>query len=315
VANALAALGASPRIRSIPTVGTASQGLPGGVATDLRPVLSSLSRHSLRTFMRLEASDELLAARERDQLYPTIGSFYRAIQYAVQRNARAVREAVREGGPANQVGGNIGFETVLPTPGVDPVDQIIDGIDGVLDQGEGIGGGSISAGEEFQNEGSHYARFAELWHGARYREPDPPMAFTLETQDRFFTGEPIGWPEVINTLMVPEDGYRAVLDLDPEAADARKDLEAFDAAYTAMMIAMDDMWNGPPERSWPSFGAAVAQMNELRVICCFGVNRHRVPDDVVAQLKKLYPREFATMARYTDLARPVFYGPRFINNA
>jgi Ferritin-like len=314
VANVLAALGDSPRILRIDP-GYPGTGLPGGIASDVPVVIAQLSPRQLRNFMRLEAPMALLDDGQRDQPYPTVGHFYSAIRAAVVRNAGAVREAVRVGGSSLQVGGNIGFRTIVATPGVDPVEQICAMIDEILVQGEGTDPSSIEAGEEFQNEGSHYARFAELWYGARYRRPDPPVALARASEAAYFGGEELAWPEVINTLAVPEDGYAAVLALDPDAAEVSADLATFDAAYTGMMVSMDRMWNGPAERSWPSFGEAVAQMNELRVQSCFSVMRHQVPDDVVVRLKELYPGEFGVLAEYTDLDRAVFYGPRFINGA
>jgi hypothetical protein len=49
-------------------------------------------------------------------------------------------------------------------------------------------------------------------------------------------------------------------------------------------------------------------MNELRVLSCFNIVRHQVPDTLIAKLPEFYPDEFELMAEYTDLDRPVFYG-------
>lgn len=114
---------------------------------------------------------------------------------------------------------------------------------------------------------------------------------------------------------MPADGYAAVLANDPDGSAVAQELTAFDAAYTAMMVARDDAWNGLPEQSWPSLGEAVIQMNEMRVLSCFNIMRHPVPDDVASRLAQLYPSEHRLMADYTDLTRPVFYGPRFRNLA
>lgn len=314
-ANMVAALGGSPRIKGLDP-GYPRSGLPGGVAPDLQLVLARLSPRQLQNFMRLEAPAFMLAQEYRSQVYPTIGQLYGALRDAILANADAVRKAVLTGGPANQVGGNIGFDTVVPTSGVHPADQLCQGIDDILAQGEGAGTASIGAGEAFQNEGSHYARFAELWYGARYQDPGEPVELNRDTEQAYFRGEEITWPVVINTLAVPADGYAAILVNDPiGAGPVSNDLEAFDAAYTAMMVGMDDMWNGPAERSWSSFGGAVLQMNELRVLSCFNIVRHQVPDTLIAKLPELYPDEFELMAEYTDLDRPVYYGPRFQNRA
>lgn len=313
--NILAALGGSPRIRELDPA-YPGNGLPGQVAPDLRVVLAQLSRRQLRSFMRIEAPEFLLDNGQRDgATYPTIGRFYQALKDAITANAGAVRAAVRQGGPANQVGGNLGYRTIAAAPGGDPVEEILAAIDMITEQGEGEPSQTIGTGEEFQHEQSHYARFAELHYGARYAPPQPPVAIGPSTEESFFGGDPIVWPVVINTLAVPADGYRAILARDPNAPAVEKELNAFDSAYTAMMAALHEAWNGPAQRSWPSLGEAVIQMNEMRVLSCFNIMRHQVPPDVVAALAELYPDEYTLLAEYTDLQRPVFYGPRFVNQA
>lgn len=311
--NILAALGGSPRIRDLDPPFPAL-GLPGRVAPDLACVLAPLSRRQLQNFMRIEAPLFLLNGRERGAPYATIGQFYEAIKTAVLANAAAVREAAATGGPANQVGGNLGYRSIVPRPGSDPAEEIVAAIDMITEQGEGQGGASIMA-RTFQNEASHYARFAELRYGRRYLPPDPPASHTRETEESCFRGAEITWPVVINTLAVPSDGYAAILHRDPQAAAVSQELTSFDAAYSAMMVALDDAWNGPPEQSWPSLGEAVIQMNEMRVLSCFNIMRCQIPAQIVARLADIYPAESEVLAAYTDLGKPVFYGPRFVNLA
>jgi hypothetical protein len=317
--NMLAALGGSPRIRDLDP-GFPRVGLPGKVAPDLKVVLAQLSPRQLDTFMRIETPPGLLATSQRGATYPTIDAFYETLRAAIVRNAGAVRAAVAEGGPANQVGGNLGYRTITAGPGDDPVEQCLSAIDMITRQGQGENDASLEAGEAFEHEASHYARFAELRYRARYAPPTgtasgPDVELTRETVDQHFQGDEVAWPVVINTLAVPPDGYDAIVALDPDAPAVRKELEAFDAAYTAMMVALDHSWNGPAATSWPSLGEAVIQMNEMRVISCFNILRHQVPADIVEQLPQLYPDDHKVLAEFTDLTRPVFYGPRFRNLA
>lgn len=312
--NMLAALGGSPRIRQLDP-GFPSAGLPGKVAPDLTAVLAPLSPAQLETFMRIEAPESMLAPELRDPAYATIGGFYQVVRQAIVDNADAVRRAVAQGGPANQVGGNLGYRTFTPATAKTAVEDFLSSIDMISGQGEGAVVGSVGAGEDFQNEISHYARFAELRYGARYLPPVASAPITPETVRSYFQGEEIAWPVVINTLAVPRDGYAAILELDPNAAEVSQALKGFDSAYTAMMVALDDAWNGAPQASWPSLGEAVIQMNEMRVTSCFNIMRHRVPDEAVERLAQLYPAEYELMARYTNLDAPVFYGPRFTNYA
>jgi len=313
VGNILAALGGSPRIKDLQPR-FPGPGLPGQVAPDLFCVLAPLSSRQLQNLMRIETPLYLLPRRLQGAAYATVGQFYDAIRAAVTANAAAVRQAVAEGGPANQVGGNLGYRSIVPRRGADPVEEILRAIDMITEQGEGSGA-RLQTGRDFQNDHSHYARFAELRYGRRYSAPAGAPPLTRESEESYFRGDEITPPVVINTLAVPADGYATILTGDPQSAMVSQELKSFDAAYTAMMVALDDAWKGAPEQSWPSLGEAVMQMNEMRVLSCFNIMRYQVPPDLIDRLATLYPAGYQTMAAYTDLSQPVFYGPRFINMA
>jgi len=311
-ANILAALGESPRIKTI-RLSYPVQGLPGGAEPELRVGLAQLSHRQLENFMTIERPEFLLRQMYQDQHYPTISVFYDGIRSAIRDNAAAVREAVKRGGPANQVGDNIGISSISATSSVDPVEQILAGIEEIIEQGEGASRGTLFTGEGSEDEESHYAKFAELYYGASFEEPRPPMELTRATEREFFQGHIIPWPKVINTLAVPTDGYARILALDPNAAQVEADLRKFDAVYSSLMAALDAVWNGPPADSFKTLGEAVADMMKMRVLCCFRIMRHQIPTDIVGQLAELYLDEFPYLDEYTDLHKPVYYGPRFLN--
>lgn len=311
--NALAAIGGAPRIKQLdPTA--IHTGLAGTVAPGLTARFAKLSRKQLDTFMRIEAPVELLPADQQSLKYPTIGSFYTEIKAAIEANADVVTAAIRGRRVANQVGGNLGYAVVDPK-GKDPVGQILASLDLIMDQGEGFGASTLSSGAGSQDELSHYARFAELRYGHTYTGPDDPEldSITAEGQRRYFRGAKIAWPTVINSLAVPADGYAAILRLDPDGVDVLRDLRAFDSAYTRMLAALDDAWNGPADQSWPSLGRAVFEMNELRVISCFTILRKQVPAAAAAKVDELYPLESAQLRALSDFDQPLYYGPRFLN--
>jgi hypothetical protein len=310
--NTLAAVGGTPQIKSLP-LRYPTHGLPGGSEPDLHIGLTQLSRPQLANFMRIERPVFLLDDVTRDETYPTIGEVYEQIREGIRSNADAVRAAVIAGGPANQVGDNIGFTTIIPSPNVDTVDQLLHGISVIVEQGEGASCENLFTGAESEDEESHYARFAELYYGAKYADPREPLDLTIETEPEFFRGRTVPWPRVINTLAVPSDGYRTLLALDPNAAAVNTDLEAFDRAYTDILVALDAVWNGPAHDSWKTLGGAVREMVALRVLSCFNIQRHQVPGDLVRRLPDLYPDEIAYLDANTDLATEVFYGPRFEN--
>ena len=310
--NMLAALGGRPSVAGFatryPTVG-----LPGGVEPDLRVGLAPLSGLQLERFMRLEMPATLLREVV-DETYPTIAAFYGAIGDAIQGNAAAVRSAVAAGGSANQVGDDIGFTTISATSGTDVIEQLLSGVEEILHQGEGSSATSIFAGDESENELSHYGKFAELYYGAQYLEPVPAPPLSQSTVPEFFRGRTISWPVVINTLSVPSDGYERILAVDPGASEVRPHLAQFDTGFSSVLSLLDQVWNGPAAQSWPTLGAAVKAMVDLRVLSCFMIMRYEVPAAVVAQLPELYPDEITEMQALTDLSKPVFYGPRFHNS-
>jgi hypothetical protein len=312
----LAAIGGRPQIAKIAPV-YPSKGLPGGVEPDLRIGLAKLSKPQLQNFMRLESPLFLLAPEYSHESYPTIGKLYGEIRNAIVDNAAELRAAVTGGRIANQVGDNIGFKTIVPTPGVDPIDQLLEGIGEILEQGEGATSGLIHAGVAFQHEESHYGKFAELWYGRQFRRPSVPVELTKETEAVYFQGDRIDWPAVVNTLAVPADGYDLLLAEDPDGEAVTAELNTFDEAYTEMMKKLDELWNGSsdPMTQWATFGEAVEHMAKFRVLSCFTLMRREIPRDLVQNLSGLYPTEFGFLRTYTDLDQPVFYGPRFRNLA
>jgi hypothetical protein len=290
-----------------------TRGLPGGCEPDLNIGLANFSKNQLKNFMRIEVPECLVADLALPAKYPTIGVFYKSIKAAIRKNEAAVREAVKKGGPANQVGDNIGFTKFIYDSNKDPIKMFCSGINEILEQGEGAHSKDLLTSPDFETEESHYAKFAELYYGATYKKPKGIRKVTKENEPKFFKGTPISWPKVINTLCVPADGYAKILALDPAAKDVSTALVAFDTAFSEMLSILDIVWNGPAATSWKSLGAAVHKMVDFRVLSCFNIMRYQIPDSIIKQLSSLYPDEYQFLSEYTNLSKPVFYGPRFIN--
>ena len=312
VCNILAALGGTPQIRTLDPPYPA-QGLPGNAEPDLHVCLAQLSKRQLENFMRLESPLSLLPDAVRSEAYPSVASLYGAIRDALIQNAQAVGAAVKAGGKSNQVGDNIGFSTIVPSDDADCLDQMLAALKAITSQGEGCPHHGLHAGGASEGEESHYARFAQLYYGHQLRRPAADTELTRDSVEDFFRGYAIPFPEVVNTLAVPRDGYESLLAADPDRAAVEKDLAGFDQAYTDMLAGLEAVWNGDPTRWWPTLGQAVATMAKLRVLGCFNVMKHQVPAASITGLKALYPGEFESLAAYTRLDRPVFYGPRFRN--
>ena len=88
-----------------------------------------------------------------------------------------------------------------------------------------------------------------------------------------------------------------------------------DQAYTDVMTNLDATWNGPIEQQGPSLSAAVIGMTELKVPIRINpaIMSQQIPEEIISNLLSLYPDEYDDIREYTDLAKPVFFGPRFTN--
>jgi hypothetical protein len=312
VSNILAALGGTPSFKNI-KVPFPTNGLPGGAEPDLRIGLAPYSKNQLENFMRIEIPQFLLDDLKLPEEYPTIAVFYNDIKAAILANADDVRAAVQKGGTSNQVGDDIGFSTFIYQEGIDTIKMLCDGIDEILEQGEGASTGDLITETSFESEESHYAKFAALYYGATYQKPEAIDKITKANEKEFFKGRAIGAPVVVNTLSVPADGYAKILASDPNGVAVSAALTSFDTAFSTMLSTLDTVWNGPAPTSWKSLGAAVHGMVDFRVLSCFNIMRSQIPADIISRLPELYPDEFTFMSTYTDLSKPVFYGPRFIN--
>ncbi len=221
-ANMLTAIGGVPQIRNLhPAYPT--QGLPGGAEPDVHARLASLSRKQVRNFMRVEVPDHLLpnfltAEQMAHEQYPTIGRFYQTIKEAfihLESEGNQISNAIRQRGPANQVEDDIGIAIIRD------FNEILGGIDEIAEQGEGATTTTLLASSDYEGEESHYTKFAEIFYGRKFVNPELRRV-DPETEASFFRGDRVIMPDVINVLAVPADGYQKVLQeyngRDPEGA-------------------------------------------------------------------------------------------------
>lgn len=349
--NLLAAIGGTPGIRNI-KVNYPVKGLPGGVEPDLNIGLTQFSKTQLLNFMRIERPKFLIDAMELPEEYPTIGVFYEEIKKAIIENGPQITAACQQATDPNnktaskQVPDSIGLPKFIYNKNIDTVQMLCSGIDEITEQGEGSSPNSIVTNAKFEYEESHYAKFASLHYGNSYLDPADGSKLTSENESEFFKGPAIGWPAVINIMAMPSDGFAKILALDPNAPDTvagpnvSAQLTAFDTAFSNMMMTLDLVWNPTTTGAWnplstsaskminynvfqdvanmqqtaKGLGSAVHGMMDFRVFTAFNINRQQIPDSIIQQLPSLYPDEFEFINKYTDLSKPVFYGPRFINN-
>jgi hypothetical protein len=337
-ANMLAAIGGSPRIRNLDP-GYPTDGLPGGAEPDVHARLAPLSRKQVRNFMRVEVPDFLLpnflnADQMAHEEFPTIGRFYNVVKEAfvhLETEGGQVTAAINAGGPANQIEDDIGIAKITEFNG------LMQGIEEIMEQGEGSTSPTLMASAQYEGEESHYTKFAEIFYGRKFVNPEL-RSVTPDTEASFFRGDRVITPEVINVLAVTADGYGKILQefnkIDPEGATkAQQALDGLDRAYTEVMAALDDVWNGPIEQQGPNLSKAVIGMTELKVpvriasiyypdfpnedpataIHNPAIMAQQIPPEIISKITQLYPDEYDDISTYTDLSKPVFFGPRYRN--
>ena len=337
-ANMLAALGGTPRIRDLDP-GYPTNGLPGGAEPDVHARLSPLSRKQIRNFMRVEVPDFLLsnfltADQMAQEEFPTIGRFYNTVKNALihmESEGGQITTAISTGGPSNQIEDDIGIARIADFNG------LLQGIEEIMEQGEGSSSPTLMAATQFEAEESHYTKFAEIFYGRKFVNPEL-RAVTPDTEASFFRGDRVITPAVINVMAVTADGYEKILQefnqIDPEGARrAQQALDGLDQAYTEVMTALDDVWNGPKEQQGPNLSKAVIGMTELKVPVRISstyypnfpdknpetavhnpaIMAQQMPVEIISKLSRLYPDEYEEISAYTDLSQPVFFGPRYFN--
>lgn len=213
--NLLTSVGGTPEINTSAAVPTYPGPLPGGVHPGLMVSLGGLSRERVEhVFMEIEKPESGPVAFHRGRTFPTIGAFYDAISHAFGRlpagSVTGQRQLVTDfGGPAEPLT-------------VGTVEQAIQAIARIKQQGEGAPGDPVGDPGEAGDDLAHYYKFAEIFHGRR---------LVFGSDGRFdFTGDPVTFPDVWPVAEVPPQGY-------PQSAD-------FDSKYKSEVLdALQGAWS------------------------------------------------------------------------
>jgi hypothetical protein len=172
-ANMLTAIGGVPQIKNLHP-GYPSQGLPGGAEPDVHARMAPLSKTQIRNFMRVEVPDFLLSNfLSPDQMtheeFPTIGRFYEGIKEAflhLEGDGGQITAAIAQNGPSSQVEENIGIDKIADFDGV------LQALELIAEQGEGSTSTTLLADAQYESEESHYTKFAEIYYGRSFVNPD-----------------------------------------------------------------------------------------------------------------------------------------------
>ena len=208
--------------------------------------LERLSERSIATFMTIEEPEHPLhfpegrLAESTAAEFHTIGEFYAAVGKLMVE----LGEGVFTGLAARQVSGWIGGDRL---PAIHRLDEALEAIEVIVDQGEGTSTSPAADPEEL----AHYYRFEQI-HRHQTLNPAPGEP------EHYAWGDPaIGladngvWPMVAN----PPDVAL------PARSEVARVSDQFDATYTALIDELQRTFDGSPA----ALGSALAQMHALRI--------------------------------------------------
>jgi Ferritin-like/Common central domain of tyrosinase len=209
--NLLNAVGGVPELNTREAVPTYPGPLPGNVHPGLTISLEGLApdKKLIReVFMEIEKPDwDPIGPRAAVEQYPTIGSFYAAIQGSFDR-------------PDIVLTGERQLEYDARLFAIRTKDDVRRAIDRIRQQGEGTTGSPLAGpGTDL----AHFYKFAEVWFGKR---------FQLTPEGKWdYVGPPVPFPtEVYPMARVPKGGYNT-----PEA-------RAFDDLFTQLLNTLHGAW-------------------------------------------------------------------------
>jgi hypothetical protein len=192
-----------------------------------------------KTFMEIEEPEKpiefpvLEAARAPGP--PTIGVFYAKIKQQII----ALGDGAFSTTPRNQVtGGGIRLRVTNVTTASAAIDRIVV-------QGEGTTTSPLAGNDD----PAHYYRFAEIYNGRKLRpDPSSPNGFS-------YSGDPI----VLDPTGVYDVPTNPMATDYPSGSAVREACDAFNAAYTNLLIALHAVFNGHST----DLGDAIGAMDDL----------------------------------------------------
>jgi hypothetical protein len=252
-ANTLNAIGGQPEINSPHFIPTYPGPLPMNIGTGLRVGLAKLSRETISTFMQIEEPEtplqfpleEVAGAGAEALEFATIGDFYRAIVAKLGE----LGDDIFTGSPARQVVDPHWFPAteLFPVTNAEGAKRAL-GL--IIEQGEGTKSSPLT--RPGGGEMAHYYRFSEVFFGRRLR-PDPtvPEGFS-------YSGEPVPLDETGVWDLLPNPKAEQL----PAGSRARRHADQFNHTYTRLLTALQQTFDGQPERLKQSLGL----MYELRLM-------------------------------------------------
>ena len=248
-ANVLTAIGGHAIIDKPGFVPTYPGKLPMGVRPDLTVGLAPVSKQVVRdVFMEIEEPEfpqdfPTVAAAAAGEQVATIGEFYAAIIQKIQE----LGDGIFTGDPAHQVVAPEWFPRDELFPITD-VDSATRGLTLIVQQGEGSGRHPLDP----EGEPAHYYRFAEIVKGYRLRR-DPTSKGGFSYSGAIVPLDPAG------VFPLVRDSKASMY---APGTKQRRQVDRANQAYTHLLVALHDTFNGHPDR----LHTAIGVMYELRLV-------------------------------------------------
>jgi hypothetical protein len=245
--NILNAIDGAPKIDDPSFIPKYPGPLPGGVESELTVTLAPFSKQQVKdVFMVIEEPEDILKFPVRNfaamppEKQETIGQFYGKIIEQIEY----LTDAIFTGDPKKQL--TNGFKP-LQTIHIHNVATAVEAINLIVEQGEG----TTTSPLDPEHQPAHYYRFAEIYNGRKLvRNPDTkPGAPEFIYGGHKIDFDPAGvWPVITSPA-----GY-------PPGSKALHLNETFNYTYTALLKAMQLVFNGQPDR----LGAAIGLMESMK---------------------------------------------------
>ena len=250
-ANVLNAIGGAPAISHRRFIPTYPSHLPGGVEGQLQLHLRPFSDEQLEAFIEIEEPRDPIDYEAHAALVEvpsvTIGEFYATIAAAVTRLAPEAFDPA----PRRQVGPDLMFGSVTVTDATSAVEAL----ETIVAQGEGTSTSPQEIdGPNGVNDFAHFYRLSELKHRRRLVQViDPASPRTTYA----FAGDPIHLDPggIIDLPADPSSRDH------PEGSPARRQVDTFNATYTALLGQLHKLLNGHNDMA--SFMASLTTMSTL----------------------------------------------------
>ncbi len=252
-ANTMIALGGTPAMNTATTVPHYPGPLPGdtddGLIVGLLPF--SVNAAVLNTYMRIEEPDVIVEPSGPDRIplapapppppgqFESIGDFYRAIIVQLQKLPQnAINPDPASPSQKNQVV-NV-FYTTPPQPAaITDIPSAVAALNIIVDQGEGSSAGPEEVDPVDPNETvAHFYRFAEIVMG---------QLIVVSGDTYEFSGSPVTFDDSPAGVyaMFPNPTLAAMQSL--LSASDFQICQNFSAAYTALLDALNGVFNGNPQ--------------------------------------------------------------------